>query len=290
MANSIDDIARQARQGSVAAIIQILNEKLAHCGVRTRAVLDNGVLQLLCEAHKVEQLEQSTLVERIRQILESLAPPNIRRVKINSRLVREQQLLWLEEISRNPEKQLLWFQEITLAKPNIFKRLAENIKNLSAKPDERPLPLPAAASSSHSSSSSSLSLEREQRQFWRGMMVGGAGLGLLMLVLGLAVSNSLGLKLGNQIQALKPAPLAEPSPKLDQFVEAVRLAQQADAAGKTAKSRADWLAIAAKWQQAADLMAAVPKSDSRYKTAQDRRKVYRENSQKTQKQAEKRGS
>jgi hypothetical protein len=286
MANSIDDIARQARQGSVAAIIQILNEKLADCGVRTRAVLDNGVLQLLCEAHKAEHLEQSTLVERIRQILESLEPRNIRRVKINSRLVREQQLLWLEEISRNPDKQLLWFQEITLAKPNIIQRLAEDIKNLSAKPEERPLALPAAATSS---SSSSLSLEREQRQFWRGMIVGGAGLGLLMLGLGLAVSYFLGLKLPYPIEAPKPAPLAQPSPKPDPFAEAVRLAEQASAAGKNAKSRADWLAIAAKWQQAADLMAAVPPSHPDYKKAEDRRKVYRQYSQNTQKQADKKG-
>lgn len=283
MANSIDDIARQARQGSVAAIIQILNEKLAHCGVRTRAVLENGVLQLLCEAHKVEQLEQSTLVERIRQILESLAPRNIRRVKINTRLVREQQLLWLEDINRDPEKHLLWFQEITLAKPNIIKRLAEDIQNLSAKPDEPPLPLSG-------SSTSSLSLAREQRQFWRGIMVGGAGLGLLLLVLGLAVSNTLGLKLGSPTEAPKPAPLPQSSPKPDQFAEAVRLAEQAAAASKTALSRADWLAIAAKWQQAAELMDAVPPSHRDYKKAQDRRKVYRENSQKTQKQAEKRGS
>ncbi|WP_017717463.1 hypothetical protein [Kamptonema formosum] len=282
MANSIDDIARQARQGSVAAIIQILNEKLAHCGVRTRAVLDNGVLQLLCEAHKAEQLEQSTLVERIRQILESLAPRNIRRVKINSRLVREQQLLWLEDINRNPEKHLLWFQEITLAKPNIIQRLAEDIQNLSAKPDEAPLPLSA-------SSTSSLNLAREQRQFWRGIMVGGAGLGLLLLVLGLAVSNTLGLKLGSPIEAPKPAPVAEPSPKPDQFADAVRLAQQASTAGKTAKSRADWLAIAAKWQQAADLMVAVPPSHPRHKMAQDRQKLYRQNSQKAQQQAEKKG-
>ena len=68
MANSIDNIARQARQGSVAAIIQVLNDKLAHSGVRTRAVLENGVLQLLCEAAKTEQLEQSSLVERIQHI------------------------------------------------------------------------------------------------------------------------------------------------------------------------------------------------------------------------------
>jgi len=108
MVAPVDNIAIQARQGSVAAIIQVLNEKLAEIGVRTRAVFTDGVLQLLCEAPKVDQLEQSTLVERIRQILEGISPRYIRRVNINTRIVREQQLLWLEEISRDPENQLLW--------------------------------------------------------------------------------------------------------------------------------------------------------------------------------------
>ena len=110
--DSIDDIFRQARQGSVAAIIQILNEKLADSGVRTRAVLDHGVLQLLCEALSPEQLEQTPLVERIRQILQSISPRNIHRINVNSRLVREQQLMWLQEVQRDPDGQLLWSQEI----------------------------------------------------------------------------------------------------------------------------------------------------------------------------------
>lgn len=46
MVDRINDIAWQAHQGSVAAIIQLLNENLAHLGVRTRAVFSNGVLQL----------------------------------------------------------------------------------------------------------------------------------------------------------------------------------------------------------------------------------------------------
>ena len=37
MADRINDIAWQAHLGSVAAIIQVLNEKLAKSGVRTRA-------------------------------------------------------------------------------------------------------------------------------------------------------------------------------------------------------------------------------------------------------------
>src|ERR671932_2720775 len=81
MRDPVDDIARQARQGSVAAIIQTLNEQLADVGVRTRAVFAAGVLQLLCEAATKEQLEQSVLIAQIRQILEDIAPRNIRRVK-----------------------------------------------------------------------------------------------------------------------------------------------------------------------------------------------------------------
>ena len=282
MANSIDNIARQARQGSVAAIIQVLNDKLAHSGVRTRAVLENGVLQLLCEAAKAEQLEQSSLVERIRQILESLAPRNIRRVKINSRIVREQQLLWLEEINRDPENQLLWFQEITLAKPNFLKRLVEDREDRKRDVEEPAFPQQTVTSR----------FEREQRQFWRGIFVGGLGLTLLLLVLGWTLNNWFGLKLSNPMQAQtsKPAGSVKPgsSPGGDSFADAVRLAEQASSAGKVAASPADWLALAAKWQQAGDLMAAVPPAHPRYKIAQNRAALYRQNSEKAQQEAQKR--
>jgi hypothetical protein len=102
MADRINDIIWQARQGSVAAIIQVLNENLVLSGVRTRAVFADGVLELLCEAATLEQLEQSILVPKIQEMLESLTPRHIRRVNVNSRIVREEQLLWLEEIHRDP--------------------------------------------------------------------------------------------------------------------------------------------------------------------------------------------
>src|SRR5579883_1470717 len=187
MVERIDDISWQAHQGSVAAIIQILNDKLATSGVRTRAIFDHGVLQLLCEAQTADKLEQSILVKQIQQILESIAPRNIRRVNINSRIVREQQLLWLEEISRDPENQLLWSQEITLKKPHLLRhRLNEWNQNAdTAKPN-----LPTRSPRQ----------QREQRQFWRGL-VGGASVSLLLLLGGWAVYNWLGTA---KDQAVKP--------------------------------------------------------------------------------------
>ncbi|RAM51002.1 MAG: hypothetical protein C6Y22_11445, partial [Hapalosiphonaceae cyanobacterium JJU2] len=136
MLNKTNDIAWQARQGSVAAIIQVLNEKLANSGVRTRAIYHDGVLQILCEAATLDKLEQSTLVKQIQQILESIKPRNIGRVNISSRLVQEQQLLWLEEIIRDPEKQLLWSEEIILEQPNVFQQLIKNYQEQKSESDK----------------------------------------------------------------------------------------------------------------------------------------------------------
>lgn len=86
----INDIAWQAHQGSVAAIIQLLNETLVISSIRTRAIVADGVLQLLCEAATEEQLDQSTLVQEVQQILDLTAPRNIRTVNINSRIIREE--------------------------------------------------------------------------------------------------------------------------------------------------------------------------------------------------------
>ncbi len=112
----------QARQGSVAAIIQVLNERLADIGIRTRAVVADGMLQLLCEAATAEELEKEKVVERVRTELENISPQRIKKVKINSRVVKEEQLLWLEEINRDPENNLLWAEVITLKRPFFVQR------------------------------------------------------------------------------------------------------------------------------------------------------------------------
>lgn len=287
MVDPIDDISRQAHLGSVAAIIQVLNEQLAEVGVRTRAVLADGILQLLCEAAKADQLEQTTLVQRIRQILEEISPRHIRRVNINSRIVREQQLLWLEEISREPQNQLLWSQGIVLAKPNFLKRLAREVRERKTHP---PKLIFAKTASSY--------LQREHRQFQRGI-IGGVGLSLCLVLVGLAIHNWLNSQASGNLQTttrvvpnssnLPPIPKVTPIPfpSPEPFAQAVRLAEQAAAAGKQATSSADWLAIAAKWQQASELMAKVSPGHPRYTTALNRAALYGKYSEDAQREAEK---
>jgi hypothetical protein len=283
MVDPINDIARQARQGSVSAIIQVLNDRLTDIGVRTRAILSDGVLQLLCEANTPEQLDQDSLVDRVRHILESIQPRNIRHININSRIVREQQVLWLEEITRDPDNQLLWSQQITLTHPNPIKCWLEDWQYQRS--------LKAQSSLSKSSSSSK---RKQHNQFIRGI-VGGASFSLLLLLVAWGVSDWLGLELGQKIQALTtqnvtdeeaavapPAaveaePLEANTP--DPFVQAVRIAEQAVLDGQQASTAAEWLDLATRWQQAADLMAAVDPDDPRYVTAQDRTELYRQNSE-----------
>ena len=45
MSNPANETFGQARQGSVAAIIQVLNEHLSDIGIRTRAVVADGTCQ-----------------------------------------------------------------------------------------------------------------------------------------------------------------------------------------------------------------------------------------------------
>ena len=295
MVNSVNDIFKQAHQGSVAAIIQVLNDKLSDNGVRTRAIFINGILQLLCEAATLEQLEQTSLAERIRQTLESLAPRGIRRVNINSRLVREQQLLWLDEISHDPEH-LLWSQEIVLAQPNFLKRTLEDLQSAVAdKPEPRLV---------------SLQSMREQRQFNRGIWQGLA-LGAVVVLGGLGIYQWLNGRsptapLAQTIQPVPPqanlsttAPLpanpaptgptqvtgspgsAQPqtvaAPAEDPFGAAVRLAEKAAIASQTAQTPEQWQAVADMWGQASVLMAAVPTSHPRFEIARDRTTVYSKN-------------
>lgn len=296
MTDSINDVVKQARQGSVAAIIQVLNDKLADSGVRTRAMFSGGALQLLCEAPKVEQLEQPVLVDRIRQILESIGPRNVRRVNVNSRIVREQQLLWLEEINRDPENQLLWSEEIVLAKPSFLKRMQQLSKDWQSKethPSRTTLP-----------KSASNETKRERRQFWRGLL-GGASFSVLLVLLGWAAYEWLEPQWGDRLPIStgevgdretdtepSPIPAAPASPEPDSgesvsvpaqpqdpFVQAVRIAERAAMDGQNAETPADWLDLATRWQRASDLMEQVPSGDGRYSTAQDRITVYRQNSE-----------
>lgn len=262
----INDVFGQAQDGSVAAIIQILNERLADNGIRTRAVFADNVLQLLCEASTDEQLEKNTVVEKIRTILETIAPRRIRRVKINSRLVQEQQLLWFEEISRDPASQLLWAEMITLKQPHWFKRTLRDLRRPKLRVD-----MPEGASKS----------DLRQRKTFLGGAIG--VLSVILLVAGISawayrrfVIDAPIASVPSVQSAAEQLPLPE---SYDSFARAVRIAEQAAKDGSNAQTSSDWLALAARWQQASDLMAEVNPSDERYQIAQDRVNAYKSNSE-----------
>lgn len=285
--NPVNDIFGQARQGSVAAIIQILNERLLGDGIRTRAVFADGILQLLCEAPTVEQLDRAFVVERIKRELEVISPRRIRKVNVNSRTVREQQLLWLEEINRDPERQILWSELITLKQPPLLQRLWQDLRQ--RKPRSEFPAIPSAA-------------DLKQRKSFVSGMTGGVGVVCLLLLVGWAFRERLGVTTtagpSEPIAALEPAPATSPAQAVpvadsvpipeesDAFAKAVRLAEAAAAEGQTAQTPAQWLEIAARWQQASDLMAEVPSGDSRYRLAQDRVQAYQRYSETALKNAE----
>lgn len=267
-----NDIFKQAHQGSVAAIIQVLNDKLADSGVRTRAIYANGVLQLLCEAATADQLDQAQLTERIRKILESISPRNIRRVNINSRIVREQQLLWLEEIHRDPDGQLLWAQEIILKRPNFIRGMLEDFRETFSDRDDLPRTL-------------SPQIVREKRQFTKGIF-GGVALsaGVLLAAWGTVSWNNGSLFANPDTPSSKTA-RSQPAKTFQQavnrqgepFTVAVRLAEQAAQAGTKAQSASQWREVAQMWGEASKLMNSVPTSHPRYDVAKDRTEKYRQN-------------
>jgi hypothetical protein len=286
MVDPINDIAWQAHQGSVAAIIQLLNEKLANSGVRTRAIFADGVLELLCEAAREDQLEQYYLVEQIEEILNSIKPRNIRRVKIHSRIVREEQLLWLTEIYR--DDQLLWSQEITLTQPHIFKLLLTDLKATQKQLKTHLPKTQFSRSSVHIKKSSNTGI-----------------LAVVSLCSVLLLATVVSAKSGNQLTklmqlenfqflvtrgnegSLRAAEKRISQAVDDPFAEAVRIANQASARGKIATTSTQWLELAAQWQRASDLMSMVPPEHGRYQEAKIRTQLYKQYSEIAQAEAEK---
>jgi len=273
MPPTTDDIDFQARQGSVAAIIQILNGHFARDSIRTRAIQDNGILQLLVEAPTADGLPQDTVVGQVRTVLESISPRGISRVNINSRIVQEQQLLWLDEIKRDPEHSLLWSEPITLKRPHLVARLWRDARA----PRQRNPFLDDVYQKKPASSSSA---------FWRGL-IGGASLALLLLLVGWATKDWLGVDLGLRSQPDTAAPAPAVPAGQDPFVLAVRIAQQSVEDGRDATTAAAWLDLAVRWQRASDLMAEVPPEDDRYTVAQDRVQAYAANKTMALQEAEK---
>jgi hypothetical protein len=263
----INDSFKQARQGSISAIIQVLNEKLAGRGIRTRAMVDNHILQLLCEADSADDLDRSVLVRAVRSVLEEVSPRNVRRVKINARIIQEQQLLWLDELKNDPDKQPLWSEEITLVRPNLMRHRLEEIKGLWGNKGMA-LPVLGASNSRWGDRKPAAKVP-----LW--LVFGLLGTTLVLVLAYWRMPG--GNETASQNVIASPEKPNRDQTLVDPFDRAVNLAGEASAAGTTAKNSEEWKAIALKWKAASDLMGQVPQSHPRYELAQNRTKTYQAN-------------
>jgi hypothetical protein len=277
VANSANDSLRQAYQGSVSAIIQILNDRLAGTGIRTRAIFEGRILQLLCEATKPEQLDQVTIVPKIKATLEDISPRNIRRVNINARIIQEQQLLWLDEIKKGGgDNPVLWSQELVLSRPNLMNHFFAGLKK-----DGPEMPAYAQDTPSGRKAKGATSVSPK-------VVAGGVGGVCVLALAGFGAWKLLSpppeaditAQLPPKSQTLRskaPVTGAPTNAAADDFGAAVRLANSANAATQTAKTPAEWQVIAQKWGQASDLMSKVQPNSANYAIAQDRTLIYRKN-------------
>jgi hypothetical protein len=265
-ATSVDEVFGQARSGSITAIIQVLNDRLAEVGVRTRAVLESGTLQLLCEAADEQALDKSKLLPQVHALLEDIAPRSIDKVCLYTRINREQQLLWLEDVQENKKGHVLWTEDIKLAKPPFLRRLTEDWQ-YSRQKAKRVSDLKAQA---HHQPSRIGDWSRSQRS-WTSAVVGGVSMAAVVVAGWLLWGN---YQARNSVSAT-----AAQQRGSDGFAQAVSLAEKASVAGQAAKTEAEWLALAADWRKASDLMGEIPKNDPRYLTAQDRVVQYAKNSE-----------
>lgn len=276
--SDFDDVYRQACGGSIAAIVQVLNHRYANEGIRTRAMLAGGTLKLLCEAPEAQLLDRDVTIERVWNSLENIGPKGISRVHLYGRLVQEQQLLWLDAIERNPEH-LLWSYQGKLQRSHWFRWVWRDLTQQQPKTE-----LPGITRTERWNAGG------EKKSSARPLVLGAAGgaIASLLLLGGAAwYFGWLNPQGGNPDTVASPSPMPSPSPSVDPFVQAIRLAEAASLNGQNASSREDWEKLSQQWRQAADLMGEVQPDDVRYKTAQNRRSVYLQNSVVTRQQAEK---
>lgn len=83
-----------------------------------------------------------------------------------------------------------------------------------------------------------------------------------------------------------PAPVVVPTPLPDPYPQAIDRASSAFTIGQSAQSSDDWRLVASRWQQAIELLAAVPPANANHSQAQTKLAEYRRNLAYAQQQAD----
>jgi hypothetical protein len=282
MSQSKDEIKYQARQGSISAIISILNDELKDDGITSKAVLDQGKLQLLCEGDTQEKLDQSQVVEKVKNILNQIPITKFRKVIVNSRITKKDQSLWLEEIREDKKNNLLWYEEITIKKLNIFQQIYVKYQ-YTQKPQVRKKEI------LNSVARQKIKSQQKSNKNITWELTFGISFGILIIIGGWWFAN-------RSAQTSQTSPINETTEtkpnnetetpvtsseetETDPFYEAVTLANSAYGEGINATTQNQWLEIAQKWQKASELMAKVKPDHPRFEEAQTRIDSYQKNSE-----------
>lgn len=269
----MDNITQLAHQGSIKAIMQILNQQLRDAGINTKiASGDHGVLEILCEAGHPENLDKQRIVDCIQRSLDQIAPRTFRKVHIQSRLTNDTQALWVSTLSQKERRKLIWSEDICINRISLFQKALKSLGIQS-------LAKPSAKKSKRAKLKNNVDQWlKGDRQIW---VIMGA---IAAVSVGWAARDWALLKTQVQLQATtNPAQNVPRDPgsilDFDAFNQSVRLATQAANGGKTATTYGEWLDLANRWQQASDLMKRIPQDHPRYTEAQERILSYRQNSE-----------
>ncbi|MGB2924202.1 MAG: hypothetical protein WBB82_02775 [Limnothrix sp.] len=270
----MENITQRAQQGSIKAIMQILNQQLRDVGVSTRVVLGvNGILEILCEAGHPENLDKGKIVDCIQRNLDHLSPRTFQKVHIQSCLTNNTQSLWVATLSQKERRKLLWSEHISIHHQTFFQRVS---KSLGLEASAKKL---AKAARLRKDQASLNRIWQGDRRVW--LVVGAiaaASMGWMMRDWSLLKAQQQTQIINENTETQSQNSATTPT-DFDAFNQSVRLATQAAAGGQNATTYSEWVDLANRWQQASDLMKLVPQAHPRYTEAQERVLSYRQNSE-----------
>lgn len=244
------NLLQLAQAGDAEAIAALMNASLYAIGVSARAVFRDGSLHVLLESERL--LAPTPSIEFIRRGLARLGLAWLSSAVVYSRLVGQVSPIWVERIPLNPP--------ILEANPFV---LNPDLGVTSAAELVSPTRVP----------------------FWKQLSPLTLALLISVPVLFLMSSVVIWTRFLADVPPLggaaKPASrsgtlaaTAPANPASNPFTKALAQGRVAYETGKAAQRRQDWQRAATQWQQAIANLAAIPKTDPQFATAQEKMSEY----------------
>lgn len=268
MVNS--NITERAKQGNPQAIAALLNQSLQPLGIIARVIVkpEEGRLHILVESNGIP--DQIDTVPIVVQELTALELQDFPSASIYGRQKGSKDPAWNETVD-------------LMSAPTAYVD------------DYADLPLADAEPGDYSEDAVSDEEESENAEpaakgkFWAGkapprktLLLAAIPLVLLLAAGGwwfFLRSPESEPPAPTPVPAKVPAPVPAATASKNPFGDAVKTATQAANQAQTAKTKAEWAAVATLWQQASDLMKAVPQNHPRYQAAVERVTAYQKNAE-----------